>query len=734
MKNLLLLPSAEDSSYVGGLQRAIQSNFTNISVPQTRPRSASEVLIQARAKGATFVLTTDFNIIKMFDANLEGTASDNFGYIIRWVGIKGEQLRILFSPPAKWIWSVSYGEFLIRHFAGKLANGGVLLAPPVKWDKLVPENFDRVSMEFDTAAIISVDIETGREHLHITSVSYTAGWYDKTTQSGLRTQTFVLEVNKDTASWAITLMRQMNKLRPPKVMQNGKYDSTYFLRFGCPLHNYLWDTYVLFYCLFPELPKDIAFQSSFLLEDYRFWKDEGKRNLSEYNAKDTHYTLWTWMALVSYIQKTGSTYAWVNYYRQFPMSFPAMHAGLEGIKGNPETQARLHAEYTAKYEGSQRKLEHWLGVEGFNPGSPLQVKNAMLALGYKEAQGTDEKSLIAMKEKEELYELFVDEVLEYRGAKKAVSTYFEVTWLEGRLLYEIDPCGTDTGRSASKASNLWCGTQTQNIPPYAKEAYEADDGWVLFGVDKAQSESYCTGYLVPEQKLIDALLTSPDFHCHNCAMFFGIPFEELYDIVNMKPIRKDIRNVGKRVNHGANYNMGAFVLLQTMGTKAVLEAKRLLGLPEIMKPIAVCEYLLSRFDETYPNIRGKYHQDVIREIRTTGKLVLPNGWTRRTFLRPDKTKPELNSAVAHKPQSMSVHLVNEGWKKVWYRQVFGDWKGKLRVKAQIHDEVFGQVKIGHEYIVDEIADMMTIPTDIYGRTMIIPSTKAMGHRWIDCKD
>lgn len=734
MKNLLILPSAEDSSYVGSLQRAVQQYFTGISVPRTKPRTASEVLVQARANNATYILTTDFNIIKMFDANLEGNAQDNFGYVVRWTGVKGEQLRIIFSPPARWLWTVGHGEFLIRHYANKLANGGVLLAPPVRWAKLVPEQFDATHFLFDTADIISVDIETGREHLHITSVSYTAGWFDKSVPSGLRTSTVVLEVNKDTASWAITMMRQMNRLRPPKVMQNGKYDATYFLRFGCPLHNYIWDTYVLFYCLFPEFPKDIAFMSSFLLEDYRYWKDEGKRNLLEYNAKDTHYTLWAWLALVAYVQRTGSNYAWVNYYRQFPMSFPAIHAGLEGIKGNPETQARLHREYTVRYEASQERLEKWLGVEGFNPGSPQQVKNAMLALGYKEAQGTDEKSLVAMKEKDSIYELFVDEVLEYRGTKKAVSTYFEATWLDGRLLYEIDPCGTETGRSASKASNLWCGTQVQNIPPYAKEAYEADDGWVLFGVDKAQSESYCTGYLVPEVGLIDALLTSPDFHCHNCSMFFGLPFEELYDVEKGEVLRKDIRNVGKRVNHGANYNMGPFVLWQTMGTQAVMESKYLLNLPESMSPLDVCSYLLSRFDATYPRIRGQYHQDVIREIRTTGKLALPNGWTRRTFLRPEKNKLDLNACVAHKPQSMSVHLVNEGWMKVWQRQVFGDWKGLLRCKAQIHDELFGQVRIGHEYIVDEIADMMTIPTKIYDRVMTIPSTKAMGHRWIDCKD
>jgi hypothetical protein len=44
-------------------------------------------------------------------------------------------------------------------------------------------------------------------------------------------------------------------------------------------------------------------------------------------------------------------------------------------------------------------------------------------------------------------------------------------------------------------------------------------------------------------------------------------------------IAKDLRDLSKRTNHGANYNMGGSVMLDTMGPKRVAQAKLVLKLP-----------------------------------------------------------------------------------------------------------------------------------------------------------
>lgn len=732
--NLLLVVPGRDISFVTALQSTFNRNFQKVSTMERVPRMQAEISIECKRKNCNFVATTSLAVMKLLDPDIDGTHNDNLGLVRTFISLDKQVIRVVLLPPIVWMFTVPHGHFLIGHYLDKLRKGGQLTTDLFDFTMITPENADPMLFRMYSADIISVDIETHQEGIRITSVAYTAGWFDAKAPYGIRTETGVIRCDQTTYPWCISLMRQFNQLPAPKVMQNGQYDATYFLRFNAPLRNWLFDTYNMFHAMFPELPRDIGFMSGFFLDNFRYWKEEAGRDLYQYNAKDTHNTLWVWLGMIRYCQRQDMQYAHTNYLIQFPRVFPALHSGLEGILAIPEKQKELHDKYTQEFEGARAKLDKLLGTQGFNPGSWQQVKQAMLALNYRKEGGTDEKALTAMKEANALYEPFVDAVLEYRGGKKAVSTYLEVELLNGRLMYQIDPSGTETGRASSKASNFWVGTQIQNIPPYARAMFRADPGWVMFEVDKAQAESYCTGFLSQDANLLHTLATSPDFHCTNASLFFGVPFDQLYDVLTKKVLRKDIRTVAKRVNHGANYNMGAYVLLTTMGTKAVMESKRLLNLPAGMSLLKVCEYLLWCFDQAYPDIRNRWYQELVKELETTGKLVLPNGWTRRTFLRPRKNKPELNSMVAHKPQGLSVMLVNEGWQKVWREMQLGRHQGNLRIKAQIHDALLGQVRIGHEHIVQEIADALVIPIQIEGRTMVIPSTIAIAETWDGLKD
>src|SRR5690606_21352936 len=128
------------------------------------------------------------------------------------------------------------------------------------------------------------------------------------------------------------------------------------------------------------------------------------------------------------------------------------------------------------------------------------------------------------------------------------------------------------GRLASTESSFWCGLQIQNIPQgkAVKGWIEADEGWEFAGGDYAQSEARCVGYLSGCTALIDLVESDKDYHSWNAHKFFGVPYEE---------VDKPLRNLSKRVNHGSNYNMGAAVLLDTMGPKNVAEARILLKLP-----------------------------------------------------------------------------------------------------------------------------------------------------------
>ena len=731
MNRLLVICSTFESVYIRAASRTAQINFPVVLEHNINPYALAELRIIIRKYKPTHIATTFLPLLRLVCPQTTGTPNDNYGTKVYF-----ESTPVIFIPSFKTITSTNEGKFIIAHYLDKLANGGMLSKDKFSWKFCIPEALNAICDSFATANLIAIDIETSR-HMSITSCSYTAWWASTNT-----TSTVVVRVDLDQISFAMDAMRRLNSLPPPKVMQNGKYDSCYFLRFNLPVNNWIYDTAYLQHSIFPELPKDLAFISSFYLDNFIYWKDESGQDLYAYNGKDTHNTLWTFLAQLVYINKFNCQYGADNYVRRFPVNFPCISCAMDGMLVNEEQMNRLREESDAKRDHAKERLGFLLSSPGFNPGSPLQVLKMFKALDYhpvnargKKTPATDKKAMRTFYEASPVYVRIADYIKTYRNAAKASSTYFTLDLFQGRLLYEINPHGTDTARMASKASPFWCGTQIQNIPQYGRVMCYSEDGWTFGAVDKAQSESYCTAYLTEDLALIDAVNNSPDFHCQNASAFFGIPFGELFDASIRKVLRKDIRDVAKRVNHGANYNMQATVLLETMGTAAVLEAKRLLNLPLAFTLKQVCMFLLDAFDKTYPEVRGSYFDKLKIEVATTGKLTLPDKlFTRRTFLRPERSKLDLNSVVAHKAQCLSTILVERAFVRVWRELQLGKYSGSFRINAPVHDEI---LFIAKDEIIDsachDVADMMTIPTMINGRLMTIPSTIAKGKLWSEAK-
>ena len=207
-------------------------------------------------------------------------------------------------------------------------------------------------------------------------------------------------------------------------------------------------------------------------------------------------------------------------------------------------------------------------------------------------------------------------------------------------------------------------------------------------------------------------------------------------------ITKVLRTLGKRVNHGANYNMGANVLISTMGMRMILEAKYLLGLQHIKTLKGIAEYLLDQFDKTYPLLRTKYYDEVIEEVLVYGSLTMPCEeihWKRICFDTPSRdprSKPALNKYVAHMPQGLSSQIVDKAWFDFWYKWQLVE--NCVRVKAQVHDEIQYQILEYHPRKDEVGADLkllMSRPYTVRGRTLRIPAdTPLYGHRLSDVKD
>lgn len=658
-----------------------------------------------------------------------------WGAMFQW-----SKIPMVFIPEIDKIYNNKTAKHLINHYCQKIIDPKMFMHPP-KFDWTLCSHdlvggkakLDKWYKIFQTAKLIALDIETK-------PVKLTKEFYENNPlANGLVSKK--LSKRKKGDPWDYTAqiitcvgfcamyeeggkikshsvvipyegrdnyneIKRFCNLKAPKVMQNGKYDVTHLLVNNIPIANWTMDTYGIMHSFLVELPRSLEFIAGYTTIDYMYWKDESGTNLYEYNAKDCHATLWACVQLTSRMED----YVKSNYAENFPKIFPCITCALEGFRKDEELFQKTKLEYEGIRDKWQKKAEIVFGP-GFNANSSPQVTNILKLFGMRGAKSSDAKHQAKFEDIGPIQKRLISYVKELRKYNKLLSTYFNFAFLGDRYLYDLDPFGTTTSRFASKSSSLWVGQQVQNFPLAARHPYIADIGWELNAADNGQSESRCTAYMSEDKNLMHAVETAKDFHKHNASMFFGIPVEEITAI---------IRQLGKKVGHGANYNMGVTVLIESMGSKNVYAAGRLLGLPSSWDERRIAEYLLDCFDKAYPDIRGKYYDEVIAEIESTGRLTGPTGWVRVCFGDPRGYKPDLNAYVAHGPQSLSVKIINAAFVKAWYQYQIVE--KVARFKCQIHDELIFQTRPQDtKYVVDGVAKIMAAPTLVRGRQMIIPN-------------
>ena len=765
---ILLIADKYNSKYYSFARNNIDGH--SVIVPKVHYDVLSLYLNQCKRQNVDAVILSNEAILQKLLLKHKGKAE---GKLTNWAGavFYEEGVKVLISAPFKQLCTSPTAPFLFRWYINKALGKSIPATPELVWDTCNSSNIATYYEKFQTAEYIAVDIETMNIEVDDTKVDYLRaqgqpvdGLYAPIpTGSGKKTIRNCIPIidmigycglfkreDGSLESIAIVLhlntmedilwMRKFNALQAPKICQNGGYEGTHLIRYNAPLYNWLCDTFHFMHSWFAELPRTLDRIASMFIKDFEYWKDESSANRALYNAKDTHYTLWSWVLMVNLAPEWAKT----NYLIEFRKCFPNICCGLEGLKVDMQERSRLDTDHQQRLDHAQSRLDS-IVYSGFNPNSPKQVKAVMEAVSGFAYKSTDDKALTSFAEKGVLEAIIAECIREVRAARKALSTYIRATLFDGRLLYELNSGGTDTGRMSSKSSNLWVGTQIQNQDSKLRSMYVADDGWIIANCDGSQAESRTTAYNSQDLQLIDSVENAPDFHKRNASLFFGIPEDE---------ITKPIRTLSKRVNHGANYNMGVGVLIETMGVKNIAKAKQLLGLPPIMSLARVAQYLLDSFDKTYPDIRGRYYDEIIEEVRTTRRITVANGWTRYCFDTPARNrKLALNKYVAHPNQCLSVMMVDEAYFDFWLE--YQIHQNKIRLKAQIHDEVVYQVRGSMEHKgVDEmgydvwepvsedfpetkkaLADLMARPLEVNGRTLIIPNDGGgVGNSMADVKD
>lgn len=649
--------------------------------------------------------------------------------------------------------TVPHGRWLLDKDLGKLKFSRKK-ATPFSFTKLLStKDFKGALEDLSRAEALAYDIETktfpAKELEGGQTIITCASWTGIYADGSLRTYMLPL-VSFDKTYWddnnaytkALTFLRKANALKVIKAMHNGMYDATHSIIYHAEPVNYTYDTMAMAHAQYSELPKDLAFVASYQLYDYINWKGDAAsasktKDIEKYwayNAKDTWHTA---RIMIEQLRNVPD-YARKNFKEKFKITYPSLYCNFEGLLIDQEKRTEIRTASEVKLVSARLSLRKKVADPNFNPGSWQQVEKYVYnVFGAKRPKigksksCTDEKNLLSVATQHPLLARLATDIITYRENQKAIGTYYDFLQFKGRLLWALNPFGTETERFACTSSSLWCGTQVQNIPSYAKVMLVADPGFELFEADNKQSEGRTTAYCAQEEALIAALEDAErDFYKVLGTLFFDIPYEEVTDFFRNKVLKKIV--------HGTNYMMGAKTFIENAGIMILYEAAAKLGLKIVsivsknsttevtLKAFAAS--LLEAYHKPFPRVK-LWYKEIYNEIADTGFLVSPLGHTRKFFGNIKQNHRILMGGVAHQPQNLSGTILNMGVNR-FYKDLILPGNGDIRMKAQIHDSIFGQWRIElRDFYAPRVLECMRNPVVVHGRTLLIPVDIKYGQNW-----
>ena len=284
--------------------------------------------------------------------------------------------------------------------------------------------------------------------------------------------------------------------------------------------------------------------------------------------------------------------------------------------------------------------------------------------GVRYSYPTDEDTLNALADKHPI----INEILEYRGVKKLLSTYIEplpsyISPVTGKIHTTFNQALTATGRLSSSKPNL------QNIPIRTERGKEIRKAFIpsrpdglIVSADYSQIELRIMAHLSCDQHLISAFRNGQDVHAMTAAKIFGVDIEE---------VTADQRRIAKTANFGIMYGISAFGLSQRLH----------IGRAEAKK-------IIEDYFANFPAI-SSYIDDTIAAARETGYVETIFG--RRRYLPDINSKNGTVRALAERNainapiQGTSADIIKLAMIHVQRR--LESEKMESRMILQIHDEL-----------------------------------------------
>ena len=390
---------------------------------------------------------------------------------------------------------------------------------------------------------------------------------------------------------------------------------------------------------------------------------------------------------------------------------------MEGVKVDLVQLRRYAAGLAAELNAIQEKVREMAGAPNLNILSPIQIGALIFEklrldpkvkpkTGVRYSYPTDEDTLSALADKHPI----VNEILEYRGVRKLLSTYVDpfpnyVSPVTGKIHTTFNQALTATGRLSSSKPNL------QNIPIRTERGKEIRKAFVpsrpdgvIVSADYSQIELRIMAHLSCDTHLIEAFRKGQDVHAITAAKIFGVAPEE---------VTADQRRIAKTANFGIMYGISAFGLSQRLH----------IGRAEAKK-------IIEDYFANFPAI-SSYIEDTLAAARETGYVETIFG--RRRYLPDINSK---NGTVRSLAERNAINAPIQGTSADIIKLAMINVDRRLRKEGlasrmvlQIHDElVFDAVREEVEVLQRIVKEEMENVT-----TLSVPLTVECnyGNNWLE---
>ena len=515
----------------------------------------------------------------------------------------------------------------------------------------------------------------------------------------------------------------------PKIMkvgQNIKYDYEVLMNYGVEIQGKMFDTMIAHYLIQPELYHNMDYLAEVYLhyqtvhiedligpkgKNQKSMRDLAPSEVYEYAAEDADITLRLKNVLEPQLKELNLEELFWNV--EMPLVPVLAHMEMNGVCIDTNTLKETSVNLTNRLTEIERHIYELAG-ESFNIASPRQVgeilfgKMKIVDKPKKTKTGqyvTSEEVLQQLRSKSPI----IDEILNYRGLKKLLSTYVDslpklINPRTGRIHASFNQAITSTGRLSSSDPNL------QNIPVRDDDGKEIrrcfipEPGCLFFSADYSQIELRIMAHLSEDPNMTEAFREGNDIHAATAAKKWHEDISQVTDAQRKK---------AKTANFGIIYGITTFGLAQRMN----IENKE-------------AKLIIEDYFHTFPGIKAY--------MEKSKEIVRKKGYAETLFHRR-RYLPDINShngtvrgfaernAINAPIQGSEADIIKVAMVRIFKRFKAEDIKSKMII--QVHDELNFSVYPEEKEKVEQI--VVEEMQNAYQLNVPLVADAGWGNNWLE---